>query len=81
MTDTMKSASYLDLHVEIDGKGKLLTKLTDKRDDFAFRIVNFPFICGNSLSARAYGFFISQHDNSYVIPKLAVKLRRLFVSR
>ena len=44
--DTVKSASYLDLHLEIDGKGKLLTKLYDKRDDFLFRIVNFPFICG-----------------------------------
>lgn len=59
-TDTVKSASYLDLHLEIDGKGKLLTKLYDKRDDFSFRIVNFPFICGNIPSAPAYGVFISQ---------------------
>ena len=26
-TDTLKSASYLYLHLELDGKGKLLTKL------------------------------------------------------
>ena len=56
----MKSASYLDLHLEIDGKGKLLTKLYDKRDGSSFRIANFPFICGNIPSASAYGVFISQ---------------------
>ena len=26
-TDTVTSASYLDLHLEIDGRGKLFTKL------------------------------------------------------
>jgi hypothetical protein len=35
-TDTHKSASYLDLHLEIDSKGRLRTKLYDKRDDFNF---------------------------------------------
>merc|ERR1711860_20912 len=46
-TDTPKSASYLDLHLEIDNGGKLTTKLYDKRDDFIFPIVNFPFISSN----------------------------------
>jgi hypothetical protein len=27
----------------------------DKRDDFDFPIVNFPFICGNIPEAPAYG--------------------------
>jgi hypothetical protein len=40
-TDTDRSASYLDLHLEIDSKGRLTTKLYDKRDDFNFSIVNF----------------------------------------
>ena len=53
-TDSVKSASYLDLHLKIDGKGKLLTKLYDKRDDFSFRMVNFPIICSNIPSAPAY---------------------------
>jgi hypothetical protein len=35
-TDTDRSASYLDLHLEIDSKGRLRTKLYDKRDDFNF---------------------------------------------
>jgi hypothetical protein len=41
------SASYLDLHLEIDSDGRLRTKLYDKWDDFNFPIVNFPFICSN----------------------------------
>jgi hypothetical protein len=32
-TDTDRSASYLDLHLEIDSEGRLKTKLYDKRDD------------------------------------------------
>jgi hypothetical protein len=35
-TDTDRSASYLDLHLEIDSDGLLRTKLYDKRDDFNF---------------------------------------------
>ena len=42
--DTVKSASYLDLHLELDNKGPLKTKLYDKRDDFSFPILNFPFL-------------------------------------
>jgi hypothetical protein len=59
-TDTDRSASYLDLHLEIDSEGQLRTKLYDKRDDFDFRIVNFPFICSNIPSAPAHGVNISQ---------------------
>jgi hypothetical protein len=47
MTDTDRSASYLDIHLEIDSEGPLRTKLYDKRDDFHFPIVNFLFICSN----------------------------------
>ena len=38
-TDTVQSASYLDLHLEIDNEGPLKTKLYDKRDNFSFQIV------------------------------------------
>ena len=34
-TDSQKSASYIDLHIEIDNGGRLKTKLYDKRDDFS----------------------------------------------
>ena len=67
-TDTVKSASYLDLHLEIDNEGRLITKLYDKRDDFSFPIVNFPFPSRNIQAASAYGY-ISPHR--YDIPVLA----------
>ena len=35
-TDTDMSASYLDIHLEIDNEGRLRTKLYDKRHDFIF---------------------------------------------
>ena len=59
-TDTDRSASYLDLHLEIDSEGRLRTKLYDKRDYFNFPIVNFPFICSNIPAAPAYGVYISE---------------------
>ena len=31
--------------VRINAEGKLTTQLYDKRDDFSFTIVNFPYIC------------------------------------
>jgi hypothetical protein len=34
-------------------------KLCDKRDDFNFPIVNFPFKCCNIPTAPAYGVYIS----------------------
>ena len=37
-TDTDRSASYLDLHLEIDSDGRLRTKLYDKRDDSIFQM-------------------------------------------
>jgi hypothetical protein len=43
-TDTDSFTSYLDLHLEIDSEGRLRTKLYDKRDDFNFPVVDFPFI-------------------------------------
>jgi hypothetical protein len=58
--DTDRSASYLDLNLEIDSEGRLRTKLYDKRDDFNFPIVNFPFICSNLPAAPAYEVYISQ---------------------
>ena len=56
----VKSASYLDLHLEIDTQGRLNMKLYDKRDAFDFPIVNFPFLSSNIPEAPAYGLYISQ---------------------
>ena len=58
-TDTDRSASYIDIHLEIDSEGPLRTKPYDKRNDFNFPIVNFPFVCSNIPAAPAYGVYIS----------------------
>ncbi len=55
-TDSAKSASYLDILLALDDERKLMTKLYDKRDDFSFQIVNFPFLCGNIPSALPMGY-------------------------
>jgi hypothetical protein len=59
-TDTDRSPSYIDLHLEIDSEVRLRTKLYDQRNDYNFPIVNFPFICSNIPAAPAYGVYISQ---------------------
>jgi len=59
-TESSRSASYLDLLLGYDSDGKLCTKLYDKRDDFTFSIVNFPFLCSNIPSSPAYGVYMSQ---------------------
>ena len=58
-TETATSSSYLDYYLYIDN-GKLATRLYDKRDDFNFSIVNFPFPSSNIPSAPAYGVYVSQ---------------------
>ena len=58
-TDTARSASYLDLHLEIDSEGRLRTKFYDK-NYFNFPMVNFPFICSNIPAELVHGVYISQ---------------------
>ena len=36
------------------------TKIYDKRDDFNFKIINFPNMCSNIPASPAYGVYISQ---------------------
>ena len=53
-------ADYLDLTFIIDSGGKLSTMLYDKRDDFDFHIVNFPFLSSNIPPGPSNGVYISQ---------------------
>ena len=59
-TDTASSATFLDLYLEFDESGQLSTKIYDKRDDFNFKIINFPNVCSNIPASPAYGVYISQ---------------------
>jgi hypothetical protein len=53
-------SSFLDLYLEFDDSGQISTKIHDKRDDFNFKIINFPNMCSNIPASPAYGVYISQ---------------------
>ena len=59
-TDADHRASYLDLDISYGRDKRLQVKLYDKRDDFTFNIVNFPFLCSNIPQSPAYGVYVSQ---------------------
>ena len=59
-TDTASSALFLDLYLEFDDSGQINTKIYDKRDDFNFKIINFPNMCNNIPASPAYGVYILQ---------------------
>ena len=52
-------ASFLDLHLSISD-GFVKTKTYDKRDDFDFDIVHFPFLDGDAPRSASCGVYISQ---------------------
>ena len=52
-------ASFLDLHLTIS-EDIVSTKIYDKRDDFDFKTINFPFLDGDVLRTASYGVYISQ---------------------
>ena len=59
-TDDQYHSSFLDLLLEIDKDSRLRVMIYDKRDEFNFDIVNFPFLCGNIPQSPSYGVYISQ---------------------
>ena len=52
-------ATFLDLHLSISD-GFVDTIIYDKRDDFDFDIVNFPFLDGDVPLSTSYGVYFSQ---------------------
>ena len=52
-------APFLGLHLSISN-GFVSSKIYDKRDDFDFDIVNFPFLDGDVPRRPSYGVYISQ---------------------
>ena len=57
MSDT--EAPFLDLHFCISGSF-VKAKIYDKRVDFDFDIVNFPFLDGDDPRSTSFGVYISQ---------------------
>ena len=54
-----QKAAFLDLDIKIENN-RIHTKIYDKRDDFGFPIVNFPWLDGDVPRAPSYGIYISQ---------------------
>ena len=52
-------APFLDLKLS-KTNGIFSSKIYDKRDDFNFEIVNFPFLDGDVSRSPSYGVYISQ---------------------
>ena len=52
-------ASFLDLNLSTTN-GIVSSKIYDKRYDFNFEIVNFPFLDGDVPRSSSYGVYISQ---------------------
>ena len=54
-----KQTSFLDLNIKVIGSD-IHTSVYDKRDDFGFPIVNFPWLSGDVPRLPSYGIYISQ---------------------
>ena len=52
-------APFLDLHMSVSN-GFVSSNIYDKRDDFVFELVNFPFLDGDVPRRPSYGVYISQ---------------------
>ena len=55
-------AAFLDLHLSVSND-IVSTKIYDKRDDFDFEIINFPFLDGDCPPSTSYGVYI----NSFIM--------------
>ena len=55
----LKKAPFLDLNLSITNV-IVSSKINDKRDDFNFEIVNFPFLDGDVPRSPSYGVCVSQ---------------------
>ena len=54
-----KETSFLYLNIKVIGSD-IHTSVYDKRDDFGFPIVNFPWLSGDVPNLPSYGIYISQ---------------------
>ena len=69
-------AAFLDLNLLIHND-IVSTKMYDKRDDFNFDIVNFPFLDGDVPQRPSYGVYIYIYLNLFALPE---HLRMLLTS-
>ena len=56
---SVRKTNFLDLTISIF-RGKFYIKLYDKRNDYDFEVINYPFLDGNIPKNQSYSVFISQ---------------------
>ena len=56
---SVRKTNFLDLTISIY-RGKFYIKLYDKRNDYDFEVINYPFLDGNIPKNQSYSVFISQ---------------------
>ena len=56
---SVRKTHFLDLTISIY-RGKFYIILYDKRNDYSFEVINYPFLDGNIPKNQSYGVFISQ---------------------
>lgn len=54
-----QKVNFLDITVSVY-QGKFRFNCYDKRDDFQFDVISFPFMCGNLPLVQTHGLFVSQ---------------------
>ena len=59
-SDVVGIVAYLDLNIKISDARDLILSIYDKRDDFPFTIVNYPFLDSCIPRKPALGVFLSQ---------------------
>ena len=58
-TESNSRISYLDISISICNN-KYVTEVYDKRENFYFNIVNYPYMCSNIPAKPTYGVYVSQ---------------------
>ena len=56
---SVQKTNFLDMTISIY-RGKFYIKLYDKRNDYDFDVISFPYLDGNIPQGQSYGIFISQ---------------------
>jgi hypothetical protein len=59
-SDWSTNVNHLDINMKIDNNANLETSVYDKRDDFNFEIVNFPYLDSCIPKKPVLGIFLSQ---------------------
>jgi hypothetical protein len=67
-------------YLKFDDSGQISTQIYDKRDDFNFKIINFPNMCTNIPASPAYGVYISQNIFDIFVDTLSLYIFTIWKS-